>query len=294
MSSKPHILLVTARTPWPTASGGQQRTFLLCEAIRRVANLHTLLVDPKPKPDPADITVMRDRFGLVDDGLISTDTPSRWRRLLNPGRAELGRSEALSESITAVADRLGCKTIVFRYLPLAARAASRRPDGIRRLVDIDDMPSLRTRTEADLESGLRRIAKLWISHSITAWQRRAISRSDGGWVSCQADLDIIRNDNFNILPNIPLDAFDTPLDPTRCRQRQSSRSVLFVGAMGYEINRQATDWFLDNVWPIVLGLQPDAEFRIAGSRLDDERKQKIFDDHGSETAGFRGGPGTGL
>jgi glycosyltransferase involved in cell wall biosynthesis len=272
---KPNVLLVTARAPWPTASGGQQRTFLLAEAIRRVGILHTLLINPRPQPQPGDIEVMRERFGLVDGGIFSVASASKWNYRINPGKAELGPLEPIAEIIARTARRLACDTVVFRYLSLAAKSAGSQPDGIRRLVDIDDVPSLRTRTEIGHKTGIRKLGKKWIAKSIAKWQRQAISRLDGGWVSCQSDLDIIQDDKFTILPNIPLDAFDGTSDSALCEQNRESRSVLFVGDMAYPINARAMDWFLENVWPLVIRQQPDATMQIAGRGLDDTR-QRIY------------------
>ncbi len=286
MSSKPNVLLVTARPPWPTASGGQQRTFLLSEAIRRVATLHTLLINPRPRPTPADLETMRQQFGLADDGVLETAPPSKWQHRLNPGKTEFSYSAPVAGAVTEAAERRGCKLAVFRYLPLASKSARGTADGLRRLVDVDDVPSLRTRTEADQASGVRRIGKSWIADSIGRWQQDAIDRVDGGWVSCQDDLDIIGDDRFSILPNIPLDAFDSAIDADRCRQDPDSNSVLFVGAMDYGINRQAMDWFLDKVWPKVTEQRPNARLRIAGGGLDSGRQQRYAGINSVELLGF--------
>ena len=280
-----NVLLVTARTPWPTSNGGQQRTFLLYKALQRVAKVHTLLVDPKPFPQEDDIETLRQRFGLVSDEIISTRRPARWRRMLNPGRCDFGYSRELSPEITRIAKQNRCDTIVFRYLPLAGKAAHSVGDGIRRVVDIDDVPSVRTRTEVAQEYGARRLVKRWIAYSTGIWQRKAIAGTDGGWVSCQEDLDVIRDDRFRILPNIPLEAYGEQLDVDFCNQA-NSMSVLFVGEMGYEINCEAVDWFVENVWPGVLAKNQRAEFHIVGGGLSSARAAKYGAVRGVKLLGF--------
>lgn len=286
MSSKQNILLVSARTPWPTASGGQQRTFLLSEAIKRVATLHTLLIDPRPRPLAEDLTVMREQFGLVDDGVLATEPVSKWLYRLNAGRAEFAGSAAVADAVRNTAASLDCNTVVFRYLPLASQSVDQQWDGIKRLVDIDDVPSLRAQTEALQKSGPARLAKTWMAGSIARWQRKAVAQVDGGWVSCQDDLDIIADERFSVLPNIPLDAFNSAIDPDKCVQNPDANSVLFVGAMDYNINRAATDWFLGDVWPLVTDQRPEARIRIAGGGLDDSRKQRYAAIEGVELLGF--------
>jgi len=286
MPRRDNVLLVTARTPWPTASGGQQRSHLLGRAIRQVADLHLLLVDPKPRPDAADLAVMTRDFGLLADGVIESAKTPRWRRLLDPGRDEFAARRSLADAIARAAREARCDKVVFRYLPLASRSAGPVPDGLVRLADIDDVPSLRTATEVQQHHGLRRLGKRWIASRVRRWQHRALSRIDGGWVSCEEDLEIIDDRRFSVLPNIPLESLVEAVDPERCRQHADSRTVLFVGAMGYDINRHAMDWFVDRVWPLVVGKSADAKLLIAGGGLDEARRDGYSRSQGVELAGF--------
>jgi glycosyltransferase involved in cell wall biosynthesis len=281
-----NILLVTTRTPWPTSSGGQQRTFLLAEAIRGIANLHMLLVNPKPEPTASEIDVMTKEFGLVRNGILRTKSQSRWTRLFFPGRSEFGHDPVLSKSILEISRQLNCETAVFRYLPIAARSSIKTHGELIRLVDVDDVPSIRARTEADQETGLRRIVKLWSASRIKASERRAVSRTSGGWVSCEADLRNIPDGRFAILPNIPIDAAVGPASESLCEQDKSSQSILFVGAMGYSINVQAIQWFLKDVWPLVLRRKPDARIRIAGGGLGESFRKSFSAIPGVELLGY--------
>ena len=286
MTSRPKVLLASARTPWPTSSGGQQRTFLLCKAIQRVADLHLLLLNPKPKPTAAEIEVMRTEFGLGEDAIVTIARSPRWRRLNSPGRHRFGHDAAFARAVTTAAARLKCDTVVFRYLPLASRSTGSDRSGFTRLVDVDDVPSLRATTDALQQRGLRAIVKRRVAANIVRWQQRATARIDGGWVACEEDLEIIGDERFAVLPNIPLQAFDGPVDPTRCVQHAGSRTVLFVGAMGYGINRDAMDRFTREVWPIVIRERPDARLDIAGGGLDDGRRGTYSGIPGVRPLGF--------
>lgn len=286
MTSRRKVLLVSARTPWPTSSGGQQRTFLLCKAIQQVADLHLLLLQPKPGPTASDIEVMQREFGLGDDGIVTIPRASRWQRLSNPGRHAFYHHDAVTRAVTGAADKLGCDTVVFRYLPLASRSAGSHRTELTRLVDVDDVPSLRAATEATQERGLRAIGRRWIAASIRRWQKWATDQTDGGWVACDEDLGIIDDQRFTVLPNIPLQAWDEPVDASLCAQDPETRTVLFVGAMGYGINRQAMDWFTSQVWPIVVRERPDARLNIAGGGLDDGRRDAYAGIPGIRLLGF--------
>ena len=286
MTSRPKVLLASSRTPWPTSSGGQQRTYLLCKAIQRVAELHLLLINPKPKPTALDIEVMKDEFGLGDNAIVTITRSPRWRRLNSPGRHRFSHDDEFTLAVTEAAARLQCDTVVFRYLPLASRSAGSPRKEITRLVDVDDVPSLRATTEAAQARGLRAIAKRRVAANIERWQKWAIAQTDGGWVACEEDLELIDDERFAVLPNIPLQAFNEPMDAARCVQNVGSRTVLFVGAMGYGINRQAMDWFTQEVWPVVVRERPDARLDIVGSGLDNGRRGTYAGIRGVRLPGF--------
>jgi len=54
----------------------------------------------------------------------------------------------------------------------------------------------------------------------------------------------------------------------------SSSLVVFVGAMDWEPNVDAVEWFLKNMWPIITVKVPDARFRIVG-RNPAERVRRL-------------------
>src|SRR5215469_1230423 len=57
-------------------------------------------------------------------------------------------------------------------------------------------------------------------------------------------------------------------------QKTSSPLVMFVGAMDWEPNIDAVEYFCDKIWPAVLHKVPEARFRIVG-RNPDRRVQKL-------------------
>jgi glycosyltransferase involved in cell wall biosynthesis len=151
---------------------------------------------------------------------------------------------------------------------------------------VDDVPSLRSATEADAESGVKKLGKKWIANRIAHSQKHSLSRVNGGWVSCQEDLEILKDDRFAVLPNIPFDALQGSANSSWCVQNVDSRVVLFVGAMNYSINVQAVSEFLDNVWSIIVEKLPNAVFRIVGGGVSVEMRKQFARSPNVQIAGF--------
>ena len=55
--------------------------------------------------------------------------------------------------------------------------------------------------------------------------------------------------------------------------REAAPLVMFVGAMDWEPNIDAVEFFCEEVWPSVLAQNPQAKFRIVG-RNPDRRVQR--------------------
>jgi len=68
--------------------------------------------------------------------------------------------------------------------------------------------------------------------------------------------------NAVVLPN----GADAPAHPKTDRSalRSGVPTLGFVGALDYEPNREAVDWFVREVFPAVRSRRPDARFRVVG------------------------------
>lgn len=98
---------------------------------------------------------------------------------------------------------------------------------------------------------------------LLAEERRAARAADLGFVCSEIDqrrAASFLGGEFRTAPN----AVQVPETPMRVDG--GPPSVLFVGFFGYDPNRDAADWFIDDIWPRILEQMPEAQLRIAGSR----------------------------
>lgn len=101
-------------------------------------------------------------------------------------------------------------------------------------------------------------------------QARWLERRAHGWadelvVLSEKDRAILpRQDRATIIyPPVAADIFAA--DPSAAELADDGRRVLFVGPLWRGPNREAVQWLVDTVWPIVTGSVPEARLHIAGT-----------------------------
>ncbi len=61
---------------------------------------------------------------------------------------------------------------------------------------------------------------------------------------------------------------DTQLALPELRFENTRKKIMYVGFLGWEANVQGLLWFIDNVWPELILLEPDLQFDIVGKNPD--------------------------
>lgn len=122
---------------------------------------------------------------------------------------------------------------------------------------------------------LQRLANISTSKLERHWYKRqaAIMKTAElkGFSDCDLIITCSENDKFEILKDLPnatievipngvdVDYFVPKSDPTL------NPSLLFTGTMGYEPNRDAVEYFIREIFPLVLKVNPACKFIIAGA-----------------------------
>jgi glycosyltransferase involved in cell wall biosynthesis len=105
------------------------------------------------------------------------------------------------------------------------------------------------------------------------------------WVSNEDDRHTVGFEHARVLPNIPY-ALSLSNPPPSLPARPQSKTLLFVGMLSYIYNREGIAWFLNEVWPAIRNQEPDARFRIVGSRLRKQDQEIWGAAPGVEVSGF--------
>ena len=246
-ASPARILFVTPVTPFSSASGSEQRSALMLEALSGVGCVDVLQLKPgstsqvQRLPHSEHLSLLAE---LAGSGL----SPTRYQpkaALTHSIESHLGRK--LSDY----------QLIVGRYVwPVCQLLV---PDHIPVVVDLDDFHyRYAKQSRWTLTTTRERLIKA-ATHFLV---RRQLHRFSGAFVVStqdQQEVEMNRGLPTVFLPNVPFGkgAQRSPIP--------QFKQVLFVGSLWYRPNADGVNWYLQHVWPKVLASLPDARLTLVGA-----------------------------
>ena len=249
-----NILFVCEQDPDRVEFGGQVRTHLIYEALRRIGTVRVLCADPAVPEVPGE----RRRMAFPSRGwlirqinrvcwaIYEWNAPTCPKVLPFPYDVDI-ESFFPGERFDA---------IVVRYPHLAAITHIWRYG--KTWIDVDDDPvQMYDTLVAPRQNRLRR----WVVRRLLRGQvNRVLSWCAGGWISNAEQVRLFPPRlNVRALRNIPLPA------SSHYRPDAERRKVLLtIGGMSGAPNHLGVDEFIRTVWPRVRKAHPDLEYWIAG------------------------------
>ncbi|WP_310447381.1 glycosyltransferase [Thiobacillus sp.] len=232
------ILLVSPASPFDPQSGAQQRTALLHQALQRLGEVDTVLIEPGAGPS---------RLEPAKPGVLAHGV---WhQRPLGIGKFKPDRH--LQQALLSAGVDLGqYRLIVSRYLNPICKLAI--PRGTRTVVDLDDWGY-------HYAPGAMAMAARLKSTYAAQLAKRQLKRFDAFFFvsprdqACHLDLPSV------LLPNIPFNPPAAPFPQT------DNPTLLFVGSLWYPPNREGIDRFLAHSWPAIKAAQPQAHLLLVGA-----------------------------
>jgi glycosyltransferase involved in cell wall biosynthesis len=290
------ILVVAEQYPWPAVDGYRQRLHHLIAGLARAGSVEVVALDRRPeglegapeeRPDGVDDAAAV--AGGADAGLrgwlpewVRGDMP---RRVLAPDwsavAADLRRRVSSGDPVELV-----WYSHVDTWFPLhdeVAAAVAARRDGAgapAEIVDFDNLEHLalrlrrttppRVAPDADLAAKARTVGRWGVSRAFDLvderrWDRtqRACADAVDHVVVC-SDLDVARSGCANAVRIGNGASAPARVDANRTELRGEVPTMFFVGALDYEPNTEAVEWFVRQVLPQVRREVPDARVRIVG------------------------------
>jgi len=282
-------LVVAELYPWPAVDGYRQRLHHIVGGLSQVGPVDVVAPERPGAPahtDPPWDGVRRSLTVPVGDPVGS--------RMVEWVKGDLPR-RLLSVDWTPLIDRLSDRRDRYDlvwYSHVDAWEPTHRLFGqVPSIVDFDNLENLsirlRRRIPARVEPGagpgqrLRTVARWAMSRGLDlvderrwdAVQRRCASRVDHVVVCSQLDAERSGCPNAVVVPNGALERGDATASAGPFSDRTSWRdeqpSLLFVGALDFEPNREAMAWFLDEVWPWVRSVRPGIRLRVVGRGVEE-------------------------
>jgi glycosyltransferase involved in cell wall biosynthesis len=300
LTRKKRILWVSNHTPFLTDFGGGQRSNLIYRALRSIGQVDVLLLCPQHSPG----RTVEQTHGKPE-GLMEIVEPLRrgellpWRylrpfapSLIDKIAYNLGQRKVdydRDPKVGAVLDRMlkehHYDLIVGRHLkyPSKSGALNYMPT----IIDVDDneLEAYRLIIEDQSTTFLRRTVLRQRIKSLKTIVPELMAHGTYLWVSKEDDRHIPGCERAAVLPNIPY-AMALSNPPAPLPPAPGSKTILFVGMLSYLYNAQGITTFLAEAWPLIRQAQPDAVFRLVGSRLSEHDRQRWSLVPGVEVFGY--------
>lgn len=99
------------------------------------------------------------------------------------------------------------------------------------------------------------------------------AKCDLAFVCTKEDRDQLGMDHIEVLPNVPFEKEGGGAPPVLAMDAGSQR-VISIGSLGHVPNVLAVDFFVQEVWPRVRSAMPEATYRVIGSHMTREQKER--------------------
>jgi hypothetical protein len=271
-------LYVTATAPWPLLSGNRRRIQSILRGIASVADVDLMVFRDDDIGDaPDDLPVRVVRQGPAPAFARDRWTQTLWlaRRVRVPSELAGLDASPLRHHLDAwLAENRHPYDFVWFDRPLMFVAFGRLP-GARAIVDFDDLQDRKLAGRQAMESpeegiwggptipGWRHIARFKNRRNIKGWQRVQESiahQVDFVTVCSDEDARSLGVTNAVAVPN----SYPSVARPLGRAAVGAPPTLTLIGLQTYRPNRDASEWFATQVFPIVRRSVPDVQLRIVG------------------------------
>jgi glycosyltransferase involved in cell wall biosynthesis len=263
-------------SPWlyhPTCgNGGGVLCFNLIQRLAAAYDVHFISFDQTSN----DLEGGRRALNAFCSSVTTVPVPTTigkaelWLRQIftgEPREAQALNSALMSAQIRAAVSKYRPAVVILQF-PQTAQymaAAGRVPV----VMDVQDACMVsRYREWRKTAPSLKRWGKLitWL-----AW-----ARYERYWYSRASALLAISENDYGVLnsfiPDVPCFFSPVATDIAPLKAASTRTYVGFIGNFAHAPNRDALDWLLNDIWPRVRTLHPDAELRIAGPHVPEHAR----------------------
>lgn len=273
-STRPRILVLTPRFPYPVIGGDRLRIFRICEALSREVDIDLISLCE---------TEAEMSLGVPDDGVFSSVQRvllPRWRSWLNCGiglfsGAPLQVAYYRSAEFESLA-REGAKRSAAVLAHLIRTAEAARNLDVPKLIEMTDAISLnyeRSRQHFNPFS-FRSLLHLVESRRVGRYECEIMGVFDlCVFVSAIDRQYLVASRNIEPASStmVCTNGVDSALHENQ--YVPDGKTIIFIGNQSSYQNADAVRHFVREIFPLVLEVRPDARFRIIG-RID--RKQRDY------------------
>lgn len=251
--------------PCPPSYGAVKRSFHLLEETIKHHEVSVLSFG-----NQKDLQLFTDSFGTVCKQIVFVDSPPRWLRrltlfgLLIRGKSSLCllHSRQLQKALDAFLKQQSFDVLHFTTSILALH---RVPEGTPLIGDMQNIEYDNIYRACKETTTFFRKLYYGIEYRLAKpTELRLAKRFDALLATSKRDLEMLHqevpNANIHLIPNgVDLEYF-SPREETADR-----KTMVFTGLMNYYPNDHGILWFLDEIFPHILTLEPEARIVIVGA-----------------------------
>lgn len=276
-SSKPALLLLVHRIPYPPNKGDKIRSFNLMKALSEQYDIHLgCFYD-----DPFDYQYIPALNQWCKS--VCCLRLTKWRAMLQGLTGFLTNKAitvpyyfraAMSSWINKTIEQHQISKVLVYSSSMAQYVDDGKYHNMVRVIDFVDIDSDKWRQYADKSTGIkrwfyRREAKLLQRYEIAICQRFNTSlfvSDDEATAFRQLLPPTLHSRVHSILNGVDTNFFNP--DQSSEATALPEHYIVFTGAMDYWANVDAVCWFCQNVWPVVKKQYPELQFLIVGGKPD--------------------------
>lgn len=258
-------LIVFPEAPYPAIGGGPLRSASIVEALAGQFELTAIHFRLEGDPDPASLypTPLLERSHNVTlPHHAKSFLPRLGRNLMRAIRGVPPLMDRFGKQESALLGIVGNRIYDLVWLEhfwLAPYGEVLRPHAKRLVLDLHNIDSAYYASLARSSPWLHKPLLHWFANRAGYFEAKLLAQFDLLLTTSAQDAARLRHSNVQVLPNtIPWHS--APSEPR-------TETMVFTGNFAYTPNQQGLDWFLNQVWPIVLRKKPNLRLRLVGKEI---------------------------
>ena len=278
--SKPELLMLVHRIPFPPDKGDKIRSFRILEHLSRHYQIHlgTFVDDQRDWQfvDKVREYCVSSEFTALKPMLAKLKSVSG----LLTGEP-LSLTYYASSKMKKWASKAVLENNIERVLVFSSTMAQFVPSNPRirnKVIDFVDVDSDKWRQYSEEKSGLASYIFKREASKLEEYEKKLAGEFDRSYFVAPEEAELFRDllDNRDHAKKV--DDFRNGVDqhffdPAREYPNpfnDDQNAIVFIGAMDYWANVNAATWFVKNVWPLLIKQRSDLKFYIVGSNPTDE------------------------
>lgn len=275
-NSKPQLIHVSPISPFPMVGGRQQRSGNLFFE-QNTGFQQVLVTTYRDEVERAALLRLINEQG-ADIRMIpwTRDVCSRFKDLgymlrMEPRSVLRSYSTEFEDLLREVVSEFPDAAV--KLDTLASSIYLHALEGRRCFLDQHNAEYLIWERRANLSHGLKHYVELREARALKRYERDVLSRVHTTFAVSDADAALFRS----MVPNARISVISNGVSVSKIQAvsgiAEERLVVGFLGPMSYLPNRMGVEWFLDQVWPKILEIAPQAEFHIIGQMPDGLKAQ---------------------